>query len=178
MKSDEPFKYLKPVTRQLLCALDFLAKNCVIHRDVKPENILHRAEQIFYLSDFGLSTMQNDKASLVGTWAYPAPEILCLVLPTPKADVFSLGLVMLKILELLPECRMKSPFDCPDYHHTVRATVSKNKPEISPMLLDDPDKRFTAEKCVTSFFGSDQRSSIVFQRLQSRKSLPPQPQIP
>jgi serine/threonine protein kinase len=72
----------------------------IIHRDVKPANILFDASGRAYLSDFDLVESLNRSATLslggMGTFLYAAPELLDAdPHPSPRADVYSLGLVAL-----------------------------------------------------------------------------------
>ncbi|KAJ8602657.1 hypothetical protein CTAYLR_004100 [Chrysophaeum taylorii] len=72
----------KMVATQLACALEHVHKACVIHRDVKPSNVLVDARGHVALSDFGLATRVSvrggdlRKRSFVGTIDYAAPELL------------------------------------------------------------------------------------------------------
>jgi serine/threonine protein kinase len=173
-ESNQPCQYLEPVKKQMLDALAFLAKNSVIHRDIKPDNILHDAAgKKFYLSDFGFTKEQNDTCTPVGAIAYRAPEIFKKIAPTPKADIFSLGLVMLRILNLLPELRSTDHFDrLETYHDQIRSIAQRYREDISPMLSDNPDDRSTALECLHPVFGSDSDERAVLRPIQTNRPLP------
>ncbi|KAI4235472.1 MAG: hypothetical protein LQ349_003140 [Xanthoria aureola] len=86
---------------QMLQALDFLAYNNIIHRDVKPDNILYLLQRgggdndyRFQLGDFGLCNPYNNANSIVGTPIFAAPERGS-ERQTPKFDVWSLMVTML-----------------------------------------------------------------------------------
>ncbi|KAH7175620.1 calcium/calmodulin-dependent protein kinase [Dactylonectria macrodidyma] len=87
---------VKPFLHQMLQALDYLVSKSIIHRDVKPENILYTSLQegayLYQLADFGLANIVGDAQSRVGTGPYMAPELEhSSSLPqTPKMDVWSL----------------------------------------------------------------------------------------
>ncbi|MCA8950941.1 MAG: serine/threonine protein kinase, partial [Planctomycetes bacterium] len=79
----------------------------VVHRDVKPGNVLVRADGRPLLIDFGLAFLASEdetrsRSLALGTPAYAAPEALCggLVTPDPRLDVWSLGAVLFECLTL------------------------------------------------------------------------------
>ncbi|KAL2044483.1 hypothetical protein N7G274_003188 [Stereocaulon virgatum] len=80
------------VLEHMLAALDCLAWNKILHRDVKPQNILYtrtpESNYDFQLADFGECKMTSSARSCKGTLAYMAPEVLdnSGVLLTPKVD--------------------------------------------------------------------------------------------
>ncbi|MCP9946871.1 serine/threonine protein kinase [Streptomyces somaliensis] len=76
----------------------------VVHRDVKPSNILLDGSGAPYLTDFGISrlldsTTRTAAGALVGTAAYVAPEQVLGRGAGPAADVYGLGLVLLECLK-------------------------------------------------------------------------------
>ncbi|XP_043735289.1 serine/threonine-protein kinase MARK2-like [Cervus elaphus] len=85
------------VFRQLVSALRHCHRRGVVHRDVKPGNILLEANKI-KLSDFGLSDQWHPGKKLntsCGTLEYMAPELfLGLPYTGPEVDVWSLGVVL------------------------------------------------------------------------------------
>ena len=99
-----------PVIRQLVCGLGALHDAKVIHRDLKPSNVLLVASDNSVravITDFGLAhgvvtepgtdslTLAGD---IIGTPAYMAPEQLTGKPVDPRADIFTLGIVMYEML--------------------------------------------------------------------------------
>jgi serine/threonine protein kinase len=85
---------------QIVRAVKFMHDNCVIHRDIKLENILISEKGIVKLADFGwaIHALQSDKR--VGTLKNLAPEML--VTPSSpynnKIDIWALGIVLYQML--------------------------------------------------------------------------------
>lgn len=88
---------------QMLSALDFLQYNLVVHRDVKPENILYattsEGRYSFFLADFGLCKKSDlAQTTCIGTKLFMAPEVFRGTDDQDKADIWSLFVTMLWVL--------------------------------------------------------------------------------
>ncbi|KAE8797695.1 putative serine/threonine-protein kinase receptor [Hordeum vulgare] len=94
------------ITLGVARGLSYLHHNChecIIHCDIKPENILVDASFVPKVADFGLATLVGRDFSRIlttlrGTVGYIAPEWLSGVAITSKIDVYSFGVVLLEIL--------------------------------------------------------------------------------
>ncbi len=87
-----------PYVRQVASALQFAHERKLIHRDVKPENMLVGEHGEVLLSDFGIAVVAHSSLSqtsqeVVGTFAYMAPEQIESH-PRPTRDQYSLGIVI------------------------------------------------------------------------------------
>ncbi|KAK4223626.1 kinase-like domain-containing protein [Podospora fimiseda] len=82
------------VLRQMLSALECLEANHIIHRDVKPDNILwdydENGNYTFCLGDFGLSNDPKVARTTAGTAPFMAPEVFYRQRQTTKIDIWSL----------------------------------------------------------------------------------------
>lgn len=90
-------------TAKALAYLHEECRDCIIHCDIKPENILLDGDFVAKVSDFGLAKLigrdfSRVLATMRGTWGYVAPEWISGVAITNKADVYSYGMTMLELI--------------------------------------------------------------------------------
>jgi serine/threonine protein kinase len=87
------------IIRQIASALDAAHASGLVHRDVKPENILITRDDFAYLVDFGIANAATDEkltelGTAVGTYAYMAPERFTNAEVTYRADIYALACVL------------------------------------------------------------------------------------
>ena len=90
------------IARHVLQALAYAHRRGVVHRDVKPENILVDAAGAVKVTDFGIARLVTGDADpgitavgrVAGTPRYLAPEALAGAAPDPRMDVYAVGIVL------------------------------------------------------------------------------------
>uniref|UniRef100_A0A1J3JC19 non-specific serine/threonine protein kinase n=1 Tax=Noccaea caerulescens TaxID=107243 RepID=A0A1J3JC19_NOCCA len=100
------WRVLHKIAFDIARALAYLHDQCVprvLHRDVKPSNILLDDDHNAYLSDFGLARLLGTSEThattgVAGTFGYVAPEYAMTCRVSDKADVYSYGVVLLELL--------------------------------------------------------------------------------
>ena len=90
-------------TRQVCSALAHAHSKGIIHRDLKPENALLTPAGTVKLMDFGLARHVDtprvtDSGTLMGTFAYMAPELIEGEAPSPQSDLYALGIMLYEFL--------------------------------------------------------------------------------
>ncbi len=100
------------VARQICRGLQYLHQHGVIHRDIKPDNVLITEEGTVKLCDFGiaiLATYNNMTSHItadgnfVGTLRYAAPEMVSGQQYGPSSDIYALGMTVLEMLGWKPQ---------------------------------------------------------------------------
>uniref|UniRef100_A0A5F8GNW4 cyclin-dependent kinase n=1 Tax=Monodelphis domestica TaxID=13616 RepID=A0A5F8GNW4_MONDO len=109
-----PTETIKDMMFQLLRGLDFLHSHRVVHRDLKPQNILVTSNGQIKLADFGLAriySFQMALTSVVVTLWYRAPEVLLQSSYATPVDLWSVGCIFAEMFRRKPLFRGSSDVD-------------------------------------------------------------------
>lgn len=151
------------IMRQITAALVFIHSHHIVHRDMKPENIMLTGGDgqkiVAKLLDFGLSKMKfqsqlTKTGVLVGTANYMAPEQITDLYSTPACDVFALGIIF---YEMFTGTAAFSGNSITEIERQILSTTPEepitNRPEIPKelnrlimeMLAKSPEQRPSAK---------------------------------
>ncbi len=136
-------------------ALDICSKNGVIHRDVKPDNIFVDKFGSFKLGDFGVARRLEGSMSMMskkGTYSYMAPEVFRGEKYDHRADIYSLGMVMYKLLN-----RNRDPF------------IDPEKPVVSFKERNESlERRRRGERLPAPIDASPEMASVILRACEFR----------
>ena len=137
----------------LASALAFAHRQRIVHRDVKPANVLHAGEQRWKLADFGIARLPDSDLTQVGifmgTPGYAPPEAIREGRYTAQADVFAWGAVLYEILA------GRIPYEGPDTKTTNSYVVKGDArpPTAHDRSIPEP----LAQVCMTALDPSPAR---------------------
>ncbi len=133
------------IARQIASALSHAHKNHIIHRDVKPHNILLTTEGTAKISDFGIAkavtsgTIINGTGTIMGSVHYFSPEQARGGYVDEKSDIYSLGIVLYEMLT------GQVPFDA---ENPVAVAMKHMNEEMAPPSVLVPDIPAEVEEIV------------------------------
>jgi len=145
-------------TRQILRALGFAHRGGIVHRDVKPHNVLlaqDSAERRYKVTDFGISrtsaSQMTEAGSIVGTAQYLSPEQARGAPVDQRSDIYSVGIVLYELLTGQLPFTGETPLEIAMKHLSeIPKPPSALRPEVPPdldmvvlrALAKDPAERF------------------------------------
>ena len=91
---------IKFIISCLIQGLEYLHSNEIIHKDVKPENIILNNKGYAFLTDFGTASLvkENNYKENSGTPGYMAPEIICRQNHGLVSDFFAIGVILYEVI--------------------------------------------------------------------------------
>lgn len=126
------------ITRQMADALDFAHSRGIIHRDIKPGNVLLDTNGNVYLADFGLAKVTEAASditagNMVGTPAYMSPEQIGPGSETSLLDVYAMGVLVFEMLT------GEVPFSSTSPSKIMMAHLTQPIPSIHEFNSDLPE---------------------------------------
>ena len=168
------------VLYQMAEALKYMARHEIVHRDVKPENILYQSKfdvngQVysyhFRLADFGLSNDSAFACTRAGTPLFMAPEVYYRRQQGPKTDIWSLFVTVAWIynMEDFRDFTAEDPDELLDKIREI--AESENAVHIKDMAVVDPTLRVSARELVSRLRHSGMQSMSEIEQTMASMSL-------
>ena len=168
------------ICAQVLSALAFLHSLGVIHRDIKSDSILLSLDGAAKLSDFGfcaqLTSKKRKRQSLVGTPYWMAPEMVARLPYGPEVDIWSLGILVIEMLEGEPPNFNDAPIGAmqqikdgaaPALSPTTQASLQLTS-FLARVLVKEQEERDTAANLLKSTFIKVAPGSAAVRQLLQR----------
>jgi serine/threonine-protein kinase len=152
-----PPKIVVEYARQILAALAYSHRHTIVHRDIKPHNVVVDGDGRVKVTDFGIArggaSQMTEVGSIVGTAQYLSPEQARGEPVDPRSDLYSLGIVMYELLTGSVPFTGDSPVEIAMKHLSATAPPPSEVREGVPRELDlvvmralakDPDDRYAS----------------------------------
>lgn len=124
------------IVQELLCAVSGIHKLGIIHRDIKPDNIMVDKKGCIYLIDFGIARCyrpgETKDTQLLGTVGYAAPEQFGFSQSDFRTDIFSIGITCRDINQVCGKNRILRKIE----KKCTRLDPAERYPDIDSMLAE------------------------------------------
>jgi serine/threonine protein kinase len=133
---------------QVAQALDYAHQQGVIHRDLKPGNIMLDESGNAYLSDFGIARVMGSDltgSAIIGTPAYMSPEQAHGLAIDARSDVYALGIVLFELLTGREPYQSETPMGVLLMHVNEPMPVVRSYREDIPDSVEDVIQQATAK---------------------------------
>ncbi|KAH0573430.1 Kinase, NEK [Spironucleus salmonicida] len=167
--------YILKIYLQLIQALNYLHKLQILHRDVKPQNMLLDEDLNIYLSDFGIARaneQDSGKTTNIGTQDYMSPELFESTSDYDyQPDIWASGVVLYQLMTLsLPFQSHKHQISCQFIVPKVNNQESQQHlAQLFPLIFREYKSRITSAQII-DYLNSDQDiNQFQFKDLYSQK---------
>jgi beta-lactam-binding protein with PASTA domain/predicted Ser/Thr protein kinase len=151
-----PVRIAVEYARQILGALRFAHRKGIVHRDIKPHNVLVDAEGRLKVTDFGIAragaaSQMTEAGSIVGTAQYLSPEQARGGAVDQRSDLYSVGIVLYELVTGKVPFSGDSPVEIAMKHLSAKPPLASETRKDIPRDLDlvvmralakDPDERY------------------------------------
>ena len=182
-----PAEEAVPLFRQALLGIGFAHRAGVIHRDIKPGNIMVTKSGIVKVMDFGIAKVLGGQrltktGTRIGTVAYMSPEQIRNQPVDIRSDIYSLGVTLYEVLSAHLPFEGESDFQVmSDHVNTPPPLPTRYYPYIPPgvekaaleALNKDPDQRF--QSCEAFGAALEHPSGVADVRTNLRQTVTPPP---
>jgi len=157
--------------------LEFVHRAGILHRDIKPDNLLVIDDRNIRIADFGVALLPGEDASLeelqkgVGSLDYMAPEVLEGERYDKRSDIYALGMTFYEMLSGV------HPLDEIPLARQIEAREDKNIPHLKKLLPNAPDRVCDAVMKAIAF-DPDSRFNTSLELIERLLEREPQPKDP
>ncbi len=173
-RGPSPIRIAIEYTRQILSALRFAHRNGIIHRDIKPHNVIVDAEGHVRVMDFGIAragaSQMTETGSIIGTAQYLSPEQARGAPVDQTSDIYSTGIVLYELLtgttpftgDTPVEIAMKHLSQTPEPPSAKRPDVPRDLDfVVLRALAKDPAERYRNAEEMDADLDRIARGSVV-----------------
>lgn len=158
------------ITKEILQALAAAHRSGLIHRDVKPENVLLPETGQVKVADFGLARAASEvtaatTGSILGTVAYLSPETVSGTAADSRVDVYATGIMLFELLAGVPPFSGDSPIQIAYAHvHEDVPHIKETEPWV-PQPVDDLIAKLTTRDPAKRPLNGDAALELVNQTI-------------